>query len=180
MGNEKHRVTLFVLNDFLKFDRKIYQLLGIRFGRPIKMKTILYFGLIFGVMVAMYVMPVLTHLINWLPPIFYVVIPGVISYLLTDVRTEGRLPVAFFRSLFLHGVRKMKGISYGRGREIKNLTTYQFKGYSTIAFGEDRSDQPFEPKKVKFKNKKRKSKITNYSRKRKEKSHENGSFGLSH
>lgn len=39
---QKRRIPLYVLNNFLKFDRKIYQLFGLKLGRPIPFKGLLY------------------------------------------------------------------------------------------------------------------------------------------
>lgn len=153
MAHDKTRVSLYVLNDYLKFDRKIYQLFGVSLGRPIKLKTILYF-LIFGVAeIIIYFTPFIGGILKWFPDIFLLIIPGLLAYLFSDIRTEGRLPVAFFRSIIVYLFRKMKKVTYSRGREIKKLTTYRFEGYSTITFAEDRTEDNFVPKKIKFKKK---------------------------
>ncbi|MFD2658455.1 TcpE family conjugal transfer membrane protein [Gracilibacillus thailandensis] len=149
-GN-KNRVKLLVLNDFLKFDRKIYQLFGLSLGRPIKLKTVLYFIVILVIELVIYFTPIIGGLINWLPFIYLLLLPGLLAYLLSGVRTEGRTPLAFFRSLFLYNLRKLKKVTYRRGREVAKPTNYRFEGYATIIFAEDRTE--FEPKKVKFKNK---------------------------
>lgn len=151
MDNKKSRVKLLVLNDYLKFDRKIYQLFGFSLGRPIKLKTILYFLLIFAIELAIYFTPYIGKLLHWLPAIYLILIPAGLAYLLSGIRTEGRSPIAFFRSLFLYFFRKKKEVTYRRGREIKKPLIYKFTGYATITFAEDRTT--FVPKKVKFKNK---------------------------
>lgn len=148
-NDKKNRVKLLVLNDFLKFDRKIYQLFGLSLGRPIKMKTILYFLFILGIELTIYFTPFIGELINWLPSVYLILIPALLAYLLSGVRTEGRTPIAFFRSLFLYRLRKLNSVTYRRGREIAKPRTYNFVGYATITFAEDRTD--FVPKKIKFK-----------------------------
>ncbi|MCI2257200.1 hypothetical protein L2D08_23085 [Domibacillus sp. PGB-M46] len=45
-----NRVPLYVINNFLKFDRKIYHLFGLQLGRPIRLKAIFYF-FFFGLMI---------------------------------------------------------------------------------------------------------------------------------
>lgn len=161
MGNDnKNRIKLYVLNDYLKFERKIYQLFGVAIGRPIKIKTLLYFVIILAVELAIYFTPIIGNLIKWLPPIFLIVIPALLAFVLSDVRTEGRLPIAFFRSLFLYSLRKLRRVTYRRGREIKKPLTYQFEGYSTITFAEDRSNDIFNPKKVRFKTHKKGISVT--------------------
>lgn len=149
-GN-KNRVKLLVLNDFLKFDRKIYQLFGLSLGRPIKLKTLLYFILILGIELIIYFTPIVGNLISWLPFIYLIFIPALLAYLLSGVRTEGRTPIAFFRSLVLYHYRKMRKVTFRRGREIAKPRSYRFVGYATVTFAEDRTD--FVPKKVKFRNK---------------------------
>lgn len=148
--NEKNRVKLLVLNDYLKFERKIYQLFGLSLGRPIKLKTVLYFIFILVIELAIYFTPVIGNMINWLPFVYLIAIPAVLAYLLSGIRTEGRTPIAFFRSLFLYQLRKLKKVTYQRGREIAKPRVYRFSGYATVTFAEDRTD--FVPKRVKFKN----------------------------
>lgn len=155
------RVKLLVLNDYLKFERKIYQLFGVSIGRPIKIKTLLYVIIALVIELAIYFTPVIGNLINWLPPVFLIAIPILIGYTLTDIKTEGRLPIAFARSLFLYFVRKAKGVTYRRGREIKKPRIYQFVGYSTVTFAEDRSDDVFKPRRVKFNTGKKGVVVTN-------------------
>lgn len=156
MGNEKNtRIKLYVLNDYLKFERKIYQIFGLAIGRPIKIKTILYVVIILVAVLAIYFTPIIGNLINWIPTVYLIVIPAVLGYVLSDIRTEGRLPIAFFRSMFLYALRKTKAVTYRRGREIKKLTTYNFEGYSTVTFAEDRTDDVFIPRMVKFKTSKK-------------------------
>lgn len=148
----KNRVSLYVLNDFLMFDRKIYQLFGLKLGRPIKLKTIMYFFVISVIELVIFFTPIIGNLINWLPFIILVLIPAGLSYLLSDVRTEGRIPIAYFRSVFLYHIRKVKKVTYFRGREVSKPTTYKFSGYSTVTFAEDRSvDGEFKPKEYRFK-----------------------------
>lgn len=148
-NDKKTRVKLLVLNDYLKLDRKIYQLFGLSLGRPIKLKTVLYFLLILVIEILIYFTPIIGALINWMPPIYLIFIPAGLAYLLSGVRTEGRTPIAFFRSLFLYHLRKMKDVTYCRGREILKPRVYKFTGYATITFAEDRTD--FVPKRLKFK-----------------------------
>lgn len=160
--SNKNKVKLLVLNDYLKFDRKIYQLFGLSLGRPIKLKTVLYFIIILVIELTVYFTPFIGKLISWLPFVYLLLIPAGLAYLLSGVRTEGRTPIAFFRSLLLYHIRKMKDVTYRRGREIKKPRTYNFVGYATVNFSEDKEDKSdFEPKRIKFR-KKAKVKITNY------------------
>lgn len=158
-NGKKNKVKLLVLNDYLKFDRKIYQLFGISLGRPIKLKSILYFFLFLIIELVIYFTPYIQNLIRWLPAIYLILIPAVLAYIFSGIRTEGRSTVAFFRSLILYHLRKQKDVTYGRGREIKKPRNYRFEGYATIIFAEDRVD--FVPRKFKFK-KNGKISVTNY------------------
>ena len=149
MKSEKPKVTLHVLNDFLKFDRKIYQLFGLSLGRPIKLKTVLYFLGLLVIELVIYFTPVIGILVNWMPAIFLILFPASLAYLLSDIRTEGRSSLAFFRSVFLYHIRKLKRVTYFRGREISKPASYKFVGYSTIA--NDQEDDELNPRKVNLK-----------------------------
>ncbi|MGE7920670.1 TcpE family conjugal transfer membrane protein [Viridibacillus sp. NPDC093762] len=133
---EKKRITLLVLNDYLKFDRKIYQLLGVSLGRPIKLKSILYFFLFAIIEATIYFTPIIGGLLKIVPPVFLLLIPFGMAYLLSDIRTEGRNPIAFFRSIFLYQLRKRERVSYLRGREIARPATYRFSGYATVEYSD--------------------------------------------
>lgn len=141
-----------MLNDYLKFERKIYQLFGISLGRPISLKTVLYYVVCLVIELIIYFTPIIGVLIHWLPAIYLILIPAVFAYLLSGIRTEGRSSIAFFRSFILYRIRKFQSVTYRRGREIKKPMAYRFEGYSTITFHEERN--PFVPKRFKFKKKK--------------------------
>jgi TcpE family len=135
----------------LKFERKIYQLFGLSLGRPIKLKTVLYFIIFLVIELGIYFTPYIGSLIRWLPAIYLIFIPAIFAYLLSGVRTEGRTTIAFFRSFILYHLRKRRDVTYRRGREIKKPRRYRFEGYATITFAENRVT--FIPRKIKFKNK---------------------------
>lgn len=130
--NEKDRVLLLVLNDFLKFDRKIYQLFGLRLGRPLKLKTLLYFLALVVAEAFLYFIPVLGWPLRAMPEAFLLVIPGFMVYLLADIPAEGRMPLAYMRSFLLYHHRKLKRVTYLRGREIAKPASYRFSGYATV------------------------------------------------
>lgn len=133
-SQENTYVTLYVLNDYLKFEKKIYQLFGMSFGRAIPLKTISYFVVIFAIEMLILFTPGIKYLINWMPFVFLVALPLGLAYLLADVKTEGRSSVAFFRSVILYNVRKLKKVTYIRNKEIAKPSAYQFKGYSVVTF----------------------------------------------
>ncbi|WP_169792852.1 TcpE family conjugal transfer membrane protein [Lentibacillus amyloliquefaciens] len=128
---QDQRIPLYVLNNFLKFDRKLYQFFGVKLGRPIPFKGVLYF-LVFGVMeVIWYVTPVLGKLIHWIPTGVLIALPIILAWLITDVGTENRSPVAFFRSLFLYHMRRWQGVTFNRGKAIPRERHHVFRGYYT-------------------------------------------------
>jgi TcpE family len=165
MSNEKNRVTLHVLNDYLKFDRKVYQLFGVSLGRPLKLKTLLYFLAILAIEIIIYFTPIIGATIRWLPFVFLIGIPAGLAYLLSDVKTEGRIPLAFFRSVILYHLRKLRRVTYFRGREIAKTSyySYRFGGYSTVKYREYMDERNFKPRRAKINIKK--VKITNFSEK---------------
>src|SRR5690625_4534607 len=129
--DSKEYVSLFVLNDFLKFDRKIYQVFGLQLGRPLSLKFLIYVFVIGGIELIWYFVPVLNRLIIWLPPGVLFAIPFVLAWLLSDVGTEGRSPVTFFKSLIFYHLRSLKRITYTRGKEINKPNQYKFGRYAT-------------------------------------------------
>lgn len=144
--NQKERVLLLVLNDFLKFDRKIYQVFGLRLGRPLKLKTLLYFLVLVLIEAVLYFNPILGWPLRAMPEAFLLVIPGFLAYLLADIPAEGRMPLAYVRSFLLYHYRKLKRVTYRRGREISKPATYRFSGYATA--GSPTKEKPFRGKKM--------------------------------
>lgn len=126
-----NQIPLYALNGFLKFDRKLYQIFGLPLGRPIPFKTIIYAIVIGLIEIIIYFTPVLGKLISWIPPIILLIIPIGLAWLLSDIGTEDRSPVSFFKSFFLYQIRKVKGNSYYRSREIPRERKYEFNNYIT-------------------------------------------------
>lgn len=127
---EKDRkVTLYVLNNFIKFERKLYQFAGLPFGRPVKIKTIGYFGGILLLGIAIYFTPGIKHLIRWIPPGLLILIPITVAWLLSDLGTEGRSPIKFFGSFFKYQYRKLNGSLHYRNKKIPKFRTYTFNNF---------------------------------------------------
>ncbi|WP_170070411.1 TcpE family conjugal transfer membrane protein [Planifilum fimeticola] len=125
------RVPLYVINRFLKFERKIYQIFGKRLGRPIRLKSVLFY-LFFGLLeLLLYFTPIIGAPVRATPVGILVVFPGVLSYLLSDIGTEGRVPLAYFRSFLLYHWRRLRRVTYFRGRELPKPGSYGFRGYFT-------------------------------------------------
>lgn len=131
MSEKKKRVSLYVLNNFLKFDRKIYQVFGLQLGRPLPLKGVLYFFVIGTIELIWYFTPFLNKLINWIAPSVLIALPILLSWLLIDVGTEGRSPISYFRSFINYYVRKIKEVTYVRGKEIKKSESHKFTSYVT-------------------------------------------------
>lgn len=126
---EKTHVPLYTLNDYLKFDRKIYQVFGLPLGRPISLKSVMYALAIGFVELVIYFTPIIGKLINWIPVGILIVIPIGGAWLLTDIGTEDRSPLSFFKSFILYQLRKVKKDSAYRGRTVAKKRTYTFNNY---------------------------------------------------
>lgn len=116
----------------MKFERKIYQVFGLQLGRPLSVKLVIY-AIFFGILeIIIYNLPVVGNLINWLPFAVLVMIPIGLGWLLSDVGTENRSPIFFFRSFFAYQKRKWldRKVLY-RGRAIPKDNYYQFRNYLT-------------------------------------------------
>lgn len=140
------RIPLYVLNNFLKFDRKIYQIFGLKLGRPLPFKGVVYFVILGVIELIWYITPGINKLINWMEPVILIAIPILISWLLVDVGTEGRSPFSYFKSFVSYYFRKLKKVTYVRGKEIKKPRMHKIKGFPTFS-------KPVKPKtkKVKYK-----------------------------
>lgn len=126
-----NRIPLYVLNNFIRFERKLYQVFGLELGRPLRLKAVMYFFAIVIVEATLYFTPGIGRLINWIPVGILILIPIGLAWLLADVGTEGRSPVYFFRSFIFYQARKLKGGSLYRGRQVDKEKDYQFHNYYT-------------------------------------------------
>ena len=125
-------IPLYVLNNFIRFERQLYQIFGLELGRPIRLKAVMYFFVIAIVEAIIYFTPGIGRLINWIPVGILILIPIGLAWLLADVGTEGRSPVNFFRSFILYQARKVKASTTYRGREVNKEKDYQFHNYITF------------------------------------------------
>lgn len=124
----QQRKDMFVLNEFLKFERKLYQFAGFKVGRPLKLKSIGYFFGIAAIMVVWYYIPVLNIPLKIIPSSILIAAPFMFTYLLIDVGTENRPPVKFVKSMFLYHIRKSKRVTYFKGMELDRPKSYGFGG----------------------------------------------------
>lgn len=120
-----------MLNNFIRFERQLYQVFGLELGRPLRLKAVMYFFAISIVEATLYFTPGIGQLINWIPVGVLIIIPIGLAWLLADVGTEGRSPVHFFRSFILYQARRLKDSSLFRGREVEREREYQFHNYYT-------------------------------------------------
>lgn len=123
------RTPLYTINNFLKFERKIYQVLGRRIGKPIRLKSVLFYICFLVLEVVLYFTPVIGAVIRMIPPGLLLLIPGVIAYLLSDIGTENRTPLAYFRSFLQYHWRRMRRVTYFQGRELPKPDSHQIRGY---------------------------------------------------
>lgn len=114
-----NRITGYVLNDFLKFERKIYSVFDQDIGRPIYLKTVLFFLVALAIIFGLSFIPFTGFLVNWIAPGIKVVIAGVIAAILTDVGTENRTPASFFKSFLQYHLMRWKKESYYKGKVMK-------------------------------------------------------------
>lgn len=140
---------LYVLDDALKFDKKLYGIWGLRFPRPISVKSVLYFIAPLSLMIIVNFIPILKNFLGINPKkygVLYIVIPVAFTYFLTDIGTENRPPLKFLKSVVLYGFRKMRGISYYRGKTLSSPKNYKFHsfflgGYLTYREPNERSSK---------------------------------------
>ncbi|MER1987470.1 MAG: TcpE family conjugal transfer membrane protein [Solibacillus sp.] len=130
--HHSNHTALHVLNDYLKFEKKIYQVFGVPLGRPIAFKAVGYFIVIFLLEMLLYVTPIIGSVLKLFPFVILIAIPIGIAYLLADVQTEGRSSVAFFRSVILYLWRKQQKVTYIRDQLLPKPTVHQIKGYSLV------------------------------------------------
>lgn len=143
MAIKRKEIPLYVLNNFIKFEKKVYQVFGLPLGRPLRVKSILYAIAIGIIEIIIYFTPIIGNLINWLPLGILILIPIGSAWLLSDIGTEGRSPVSFFKSFITFHLRKLKGETYFRNRTVQKPSEYQFNNYITV------TDQKNERKKDK-------------------------------
>ncbi|MCM3791269.1 conjugal transfer protein [Domibacillus indicus] len=127
-----NRVPLYVINNFLTFDRKIYQLFGLQLGRPIRLKSIFYFFLFGAVELLWYFTPFLGGLLHWIPAGILLAIPVTLAWLVSDIGTENRSPISYFRSFISFHRRKLEQVTYYKGRKIEKPKTFAVQGSCTF------------------------------------------------
>lgn len=138
----EQRKDMFVLNDFLKFERRLYQFAGLKFGRAIKIKSLVYLLVFGGTLFIWYHIPLLNVPLRLIPHSLLIVAPFVGTYLLTDIGTENRAPLQFFKSFIKYHWRKGKRVTYFKGLELGQPKSYGFGGQLTARAFQEKRKKP--------------------------------------
>lgn len=119
----KQGIPSYVLNEFLLFERKVYQIGDVEMPRPISLKTLGYFITISLILVVLLMLPGIGHLMRLLPWVFgfnvflfWGMASAGITALLTEVGTENRMPLSAFQSMCRYYWLRMKKESYYEGK----------------------------------------------------------------
>lgn len=139
---DNDRIVSYVINDFLKFERKIYSIFNIPLGRVIYFKTLIYLGGLGTFFLFLSILP----LFNLLPIPFYLGLAIIGAWILTDQGTENRPPLNAFASLVRFHYQKFRGETFYKGRVLPKQKTIKFERLPEIR--ESREQQP--KKKEKF------------------------------
>lgn len=123
------KINLYVLDEAMKFDKKFYGFGGLKFAKPVPVRSVLYFLAPLSFMIIVNFIPIIKNVLAidfHKFGVFYIIIPTAFTYFLTDIGTEHRSPIKFLKSVILYGYRKMKGISYYRGRHLQRPKNHKF------------------------------------------------------
>lgn len=144
----QEKTPLYVLNKFLKFEKKIYRFNDIRLPQPIQLKVVLYFLVSFAVFAFVVALPGLGTLIRLMPPFFVlitmVVVPFLTSHLLAGVGTENRPPINAFTAFLNFHILKAKRETYYKGKIIKRPHTVRYQNTSTVRIAPTRGNRTHE------------------------------------
>jgi len=127
------KANLYTLNEFTKHDRKFYGFKGHSLGKPIRVKTVMYYLGVLAALAILRFIPIIGYPLTFLPFVFYFIIPGVIAYSLSELETEKRNPLLYARAVILFEIRRIRGRSYYRGKVLEKPKAYKF--YSKIQGG---------------------------------------------
>jgi hypothetical protein len=123
------RIDLYVLDEAMKYDKKFYGFGGLKFAKPISVRSTLYFLAPLSFMIVVNFIPILKKFLGldfYKYGVLYIVIPIAFTYFLTDIGTEHRSPMKFLKSVILYGYRKIRGISYYRGKQLPRQKNHKF------------------------------------------------------
>lgn len=125
-------IKMYVVTNVTKINRKIYSVFKINIGRALPLRSILYFLTTFGIVFLLRHLPLIKYLFLWIDgAVSYIGIPLAVAYLLGDIGTEGRAPLAMFRSFFQYHARQRRKVNYFRGKAVPKPVQYRFRGAPT-------------------------------------------------
>lgn len=136
------RTSMYVVTNVTKINRKVYSVFRVNIGRALPLRSILYFLVGFGIMFALRHLRLIQYLFLWLPfTIAYFGIPVLTAYLLGDVGTEGRTPLALFKSFLQYHLRQREKVNYFRGKTVLKPVQYRFKGMPTYRIAQEEKEE---------------------------------------
>lgn len=94
-------------------------------------------------LVALLFFPWIGEYIRRIPFGILVLIPFGFAWVLSDIGTEDRSPIRFFRSFFIYQFQKIKGDNIYRGRRVSKPKTYQFA--NNVTFVSEPSRNSYQP-----------------------------------
>lgn len=143
-----NKIPIYVLNDFLKFERKLYSIFGLNLGRSIQFKTLLYFVGTGLLLLLLSFVPVIGGLVRSIPPAVMLFMAIGAAFLLTDVGTENRSPLRFFHSFFRYHIGAMKRETFYKGRILTEEKPVAFR--SMVSIGQRKSKAAKAAKGIRF------------------------------
>lgn len=130
---ENTKIRFYVLNKFLRFDKKIYHIFDYRLPRPVSLKMASYFIVAAIPLMLIPLLPFIGWTLAWIPWFYRLGLAGVLAYFFAGTATENRKPSHFFLSVFNYHFRTSKKVTYYKGREIITPDPVKFIGGPTIA-----------------------------------------------
>lgn len=136
------KIPSYVLNDFLKFERKLYNIFGLKLARSIQFKTLLYFA---GTGVTVFLLsflPIIGTLIRTIPLMIVILLSGAVAYLLSDIGTENRPPLRFFASFLRYHWSAFKKQTYYKGKVLPKQKNIKFVNHITVMEPRTKKETP--------------------------------------
>lgn len=117
---DKMSISVYYLSNFKKYTRKIYGFGELKLPRPIKVNVFITLIVAFVIALFLRFVPPFSYVTSYIPDyMLFIVIPGVIAYLLSEFKEEDRSFYQYMRSSIKYGLRKRQKKAYYRGEEIE-------------------------------------------------------------
>lgn len=117
---ERMNIPVYYLSNFKKYTRKIYGFGELKLPRPIKVNVFITLIIAFVGALFLRFVPPFSYVTAYIPDyMLFIVIPGVIAYLLSEFKEEDRTFFQYMRSSIKYGIRKRQNKAYYRGEEIE-------------------------------------------------------------